>query len=76
MSNKAGKPSPINSEPQIAAAEMPENRQWIAESAYYKALARGFIPHHDQEDWLEAKKDYQALLARQRKNGLVSLRQA
>ncbi|TAL51821.1 MAG: DUF2934 domain-containing protein [Methylovulum sp.] len=55
---------------------MPENRQWIAESAYYKALARGFIPHHDQEDWLEAKKDYQALLARQRKNGLVSLRQA
>lgn len=34
----------------------PEDNQWIAESAYYKALARGFIPGHDQDDWLEAKK--------------------
>jgi len=75
MSKKAEQASPINAEPQIAAAAIPENHQWIAESAYYKALARGFIPNHDQEDWLEAKKDYEALLARQRKNGLVSLRQ-
>ena len=51
-----------------------EDYQWIAESAYYKALARSFVTGHDQEDWLKARKDYeQKVLSKQHRNGLVSL---
>ena len=51
-----------------------EDYQWIAESAYYKALARSFVTGYDQEDWLEARKDYeQKVLSKQHRNGLVSL---
>jgi hypothetical protein len=49
-----------------------EDYQWIAEAAYYKALARGFAPGHDQDDWLEAKKEYENIIL-QRRNGLVVL---
>jgi hypothetical protein len=50
-----------------------ENHQWIAESAYYKALARGFTPIRDQEDWMEAKREYEdKMLSKQQRNGLVS----
>lgn len=59
---------------QISIAAIAENYQWIAESAYYKALARGFTPHRDQDDWLEAKKEYLAWLSKRRKNGLIRLR--
>jgi len=75
MPKNAEKPSSACSESQLSGAAIPENYQWIAEAAYYKALARGFAPNRDQQDWLEAKKDYEALLLTQRKNGLVSLRQ-
>jgi hypothetical protein len=49
-----------------------ENHQWIAESAYYKALARDFTPILDQEDWLEAKKEYEDQMQFKQRNGLVS----
>lgn len=74
MQKKTEKSSSVNSESGLSAASLPENYQWIAESAYYKALARNFAPNREQEDWLEAKKDYQAMLSKQQKNGLVSLR--
>jgi len=52
----------------------PEDNQWVAESAYYKALARGFTPGHDQDDWLEAKKEFEnIMLPKKQKNGLVLL---
>lgn len=72
MSKKANRLSSVNSESGISL--MPESYQWIAVSAYYKALARSFAPNHDQEDWLEAKQEYEAFMSVQRKNGLVSLR--
>ncbi len=51
-----------------------EDYQWIAESSYYKALARGFTPGRDQEDWLEALKDYEEeMLSKLQRNGLVWL---
>lgn len=60
--------------PKTTCAANFKKRQWIAEAAYYKALARGFTPNLDQQDWLEAQKDYAALQLTQGKNGLVSLR--
>ena len=74
MSKKAEKLLPVNSESQIAGTATAENYQWIAEAAYFKALARGFTPILDQDDWFEAKKEYEALLLKQLKSGLVSLR--
>lgn len=63
-----------NSESEPTTTAIPECQQWIAEAAYYKALARNFSPNLNQEDWLAAEKDYQAMLSKQQKNGLVSLR--
>lgn len=34
-------------------------RQWIEEAAYHKAAARGFSPGFEEQDWLEAEKEYQ-----------------
>jgi hypothetical protein len=36
--------------------------KWISEAAYYKALARGFEPHEEVKDWLEAEQDYLYML--------------
>ena len=35
----------------------PDNRDKIAELAYYKAEKRGFEPGHELEDWLEAERE-------------------
>lgn len=74
MQKKTKKSSIISSASGLSSTTIPENYQWIAESAYYKALARNFTPNREQEDWLEAKKDYEEMLLKQQKNGLVSLR--
>lgn len=34
-----------------------ERHQWIAEAAYFLALARHFAPDHDLEDWLSAERE-------------------
>jgi len=36
--------------------------QWIMDAAYYKALARGFEPHQELDDWLEAEQEYLTML--------------
>lgn len=74
MQKKTENSSAVNSESKPVTAAIAENQQWVAESAYYKALARSFTSNREQEDWLEAEKDYQAMLSKQQKNGLVSLR--
>jgi hypothetical protein len=64
----------VNSEPNLSSDLTHEDYHWIAESAYYKALARSFKPGHDKEDWLEARKDYETeILSKQQRNGLVWL---
>lgn len=73
MQNKAKNLMHTSSESELSSTVISENYQWIAESAYYKALARRFSPHRDQEDWLEAKKDYADMLSKQQRNGLVWL---
>ena len=41
---------------ELAVTKLPVNAQWIAESAYYKALASYFMSDPDQDDWVEEKK--------------------
>lgn len=53
---------------------LPDSRQWISDSAYFKSLTRGFLPEYEVTDWLEAEKEYQSLMSRQWKSGLVRLR--
>ena len=64
--------SSVNSNAEISSL-LPESDQWIAVSAYYKALARNFAPNRDQDDWLAAKQEYDAMKSVPPKNGLVSL---
>ena len=37
-------------------------QQWVSDAAYYKALARGFEPNKEQDDWLAAEDDYLTML--------------
>ncbi len=37
---------------------------WIAESAYYRAEQRGFLPGYEMEDWLAAERDLELLVQR------------
>jgi hypothetical protein len=37
-------------------------QQWISEAAYYKAVARGFEPHKELNDWLAAEQEYLTML--------------
>ena len=54
--------------------------QWISVAAYYKALARGFAPGLELDDWLDAEKDYAetvinlyiAILEEERANAAVA----
>ena len=50
-----------------ATSKMGATRQerWkmVAVAAYYKALARGFAPGHDQQDWLDAEREIDAFLS-------------
>lgn len=43
-----------------------ERLAMIAESAYYRAERRGFMPGYDLEDWLAAEAEIDTLLARDR----------
>jgi hypothetical protein len=60
--------------PETKGKTLPDSRQWISDSAYFKALMRGFIPEHEVQDWLEAEKEYETLMSRHWKSGLVRLR--
>ena len=42
--------------------ESKSRQEWISVAAYYKAEARGFEPGKELDDWLEAEKDYSAIL--------------
>jgi hypothetical protein len=36
--------------------------QWVSDAAYYRAMARGFNPRHELDDWLAAELDYLTML--------------
>ena len=64
MQKSTENPLSESSEYNQLSTDIPENYQWIAESAYYKALARSFAPDYNLADWLEAKKDYEEMLSK------------
>jgi len=41
----------------ISTAEIEPLETLIARAAYYKAEKRGFIPGHEEEDWLAAERE-------------------
>ncbi|MBO8086494.1 MAG: DUF2934 domain-containing protein [Marichromatium sp.] len=41
----------------------------IREAAYYKAERRGFAPGHEREDWVEAEREIDAMLAHAQLSG-------
>ena len=51
--------------PRRVPAEMdtPGRRQQIALIAYFKAARRGFAPGRELQDWLEAEREYEAILS-------------
>jgi len=46
----------------VAAVTAEERRKMVATAAYYRARERGFEPGHEQEDWLLAEREVDALL--------------
>lgn len=46
----------------VAAVTADERRKMIADAAYYRARERGFAPGHEQDDWLLAEREVDALL--------------
>jgi len=48
--------------PQRAAVSTEDRRAMIAEAAYLRAERRGFAPGHENEDWLAAEVEVDALL--------------
>ena len=55
---------PVHGEPR--RTEPGERESMIAESAYYRAEARGFEAGHELEDWLAAEREIDLLLAAER----------
>ena len=42
-----------------------ERQRLIAEAAYYRALARGFVPGCEVDDWLQAEAEVDHVLTRE-----------
>ena len=69
---------PARNGPEVARADRPVTiirpkfqpispqlrQEFIATAAYFKALARGFQPGHEVEDWLAAEAEFDELVAR------------
>jgi len=43
--------------------DTPGRREQISLIAYFKAARRGFAPGGEMQDWLEAEREYKAILA-------------
>lgn len=50
-----------------ACASTEDRQRMIVEAAYYRALARGFAPGCEVEDWLQAEAEINHRLARVRR---------
>jgi len=48
-------------------------QKWISEAAYYKSLERVTKTGTASRDWIEAEQDYQLLINKRIKSGLVRL---
>ncbi len=56
-----GQPAPTKSGPVAVSADT--RRAMIAKAAYLRAERRGFVPGSEEDDWLSAEKEVDALLS-------------
>ena len=58
---KAPRRAPAESDtaPVVSSGDA-ERSAWIADAAYYKAEARGFVPEQALQDWLAAEEEFAA----------------
>jgi diphthamide biosynthesis methyltransferase len=49
--------------------------KWISDAAYYKSLARRTTPGLETQDWLEAEQEYEQLMKKRIKSGLININQ-
>lgn len=54
----------------MLSAKNINRQQWIAEAAYYKAVARGVDAQEELTDWLSAEQDYLMMLGNLQANAL------
>jgi len=59
---RAKKPSAAAKAPTAVAVSEDVRRGMIAEGAYLRAERRGFAPGHEEQDWLAAEAEVDALL--------------
>ena len=50
-----------------------EKKKWISDAAYYKSLSRGFNQGFENEDWFEAEQQFNELMNKRIKPGLVRI---
>jgi hypothetical protein len=56
-----GQPAPLSKSPVAVSADT--RRSMIAKAAYLRSERRGFAPGFEEEDWLTAEKEVDALLS-------------
>ena len=50
-----------------------EKKKWISDAAYYKSLNRGFFQGFENKDWFEAEQQFNELMKKRIKPGLVRI---
>ena len=50
-----------------------EKTKWISDAAYYKSLNRGFNQGFENKDWFEAEQQFNHLMNKRIKPGLVRI---
>ena len=50
-----------------------EKKKWISDAAYYKSLSRGFNQGFENKDWFEAEQQFNELMKKRIKQGLVRI---
>ena len=47
--------------------------KWISDAAYYKSLDRDFNPGLENKDWVEAEQQFNELMKKRIKSGLIRM---
>ncbi len=54
----------LDPEESITPINLPDCYTKIAELAFYKAEIRGFEPGHELDDWIEAEREFEEMIAK------------
>ena len=50
-----------------------QKQKWISDAAYFNSLKREFEPDQNLQNWLDAELQYQELMQKRIKSGLVRI---